>query len=149
MIVGNAGILVTKVVYVKNGTARDFVIIDAAMNDLMRPSLYGARHEIIPIMEAAESAVMTTVDVVGPVCETGDTFATELLMSPVGQDDLLALRSAGAYGAVMASTYNSRALVPEILVKGDQFAVVRERVNIDALLRHERLPNWLSAAPKT
>ena len=148
MLVGNAGILVTKVVYVKNGTARDFVIIDAAMNDLIRPSLYGARHEIIPIMEAAESAIMTTVDVVGPVCETGDTFATELRMSPVGQDDLLALRSAGAYGAVMASTYNSRALVPEILVRGDQFAVVRERVNIDALLRHERLPNWLSAAPK-
>ena len=120
----NAGILVTKVVYVKNGTARDFVIIDAAMNDLMRPSLYGARHEIIPIMEAAESAVMTTVDVVG-LCAKPATFATELQMSPVGQDDLLALRSAGAYGAVMASTYNSRALVPEILVKGDQFAVVR------------------------
>ena len=149
MIVGNAGILVTKVVYLKNGTARNFVIIDAAMNDLIRPSLYGARHEIIPITEAAESAVMAAVDVVGPVCETGDTFATELQMSPVGQDDLLALRSAGAYGAVMASTYNSRALVPEILVKGDQFAVVRERVNIDALLRHERLPNWLSAAPKS
>ena len=83
MIVGNAGILVTKVVYVKNGTVRDFVIIDAAMNDLIRPSLYGARHEIIPIMEAAEGAIMTTVDVVGPVCETGDTFATEMLMSPV------------------------------------------------------------------
>ena len=149
MIVGNAGILVTKVIYVKKGAARDFVIIDAAMNDLMRPSLYGARHEIIPIMEATESAVMNTVDVVGPVSETGDTFATELRISPVGQDDLLALRSAGAYGAVMASTYNSRALVPEILVKGDQFAVVRERVNIDALLRHERLPNWLSAAPET
>ncbi len=149
MIVGNAGILVTKVVYVKNGAARDFVVIDAAMNDLMRPSLYGARHEIVPIMEAAESAVMTTVDVVGPVCETGDTFATELRMPPVGQGDLLALRSAGAYGAVMASTYNSRALVPEILVKGDQFAVVRERVNIDSLLRHERIPDWLSAAPKT
>ena len=148
MIVGNAGLLVTKVVYIKEGAARDFVIIDAAMNDLMRPSLYGARHEIVPVTEAEESAEMTAVDVVGPVCETGDTFATELRMPPVGQDDLLALRSAGAYGAVMASTYNSRALVPEILVKGDQYAIVRERVDIDALLRHEKLPNWLSAAPK-
>ncbi|MAI11326.1 MAG: diaminopimelate decarboxylase [Rhodospirillaceae bacterium TMED167] len=148
MIVGNAGLLVTKVVYIKEGAARNFVIIDAAMNDLMRPSLYGARHEIVPVTEAAESAEMTAVDVVGPVCETGDTFATELRMPPVGQDDLLALRSAGAYGAVMASTYNSRALVPEILVKGDQYAIVRERVDIDALLRHEKLPNWLSAAPK-
>ncbi|MDG2032483.1 MAG: diaminopimelate decarboxylase [Rhodospirillales bacterium] len=148
VIVGNAGLLITKVIYIKEGAARDFVIIDAAMNDLMRPSLYGAHHEIVPVTEAAEGAEVTAVDVVGPVCETSDTFATELRMPLVGQNDLLALRSAGAYGAVMASTYNSRALVPEILVKGNQYSVVRERVDIDALLRHERLPDWLSAPPK-
>jgi len=114
----------------------------------MRPSLYNARHDIVPVDEAAEGAESETVDVVGPVCETGDTFATELRLPPVKQDDLLAIRSTGAYGAVMASTYNSRALVPEVLVKDNQFAIVRERVEIDALLRHETLPSWLPEAPQ-
>jgi len=149
VIVGNAGVLVTKVVYVKQGATRDFVIIDAAMNDLMRPSLYNARHDIVPVIASAEDEVADeTVDVVGPVCETGDTFATEMRLPSVKQDDLLAIRSAGAYGAVMSSTYNSRALVPEVLVKDNQFAIVRERVEIDALLRHETLPNWLPEAPR-
>ena len=148
LIVGNAGLLVTKVVYIKEGATRNFVIVDAAMNDLMRPSLYNARHDIVPVDEAAEGADSATVDVVGPVCETGDTFATELRLPPVKQDDLLAIRSTGAYGAVMASTYNSRALVPEVLVKDNQFAIVRERVEIDALLRHETLPSWLPEAPQ-
>ncbi len=148
IIVGNAGLLVARVLYVKEGSARDFVIIDAAMNDLIRPSLYGARHEIVTVTETPEDEVMHLVDVVGPVCETGDTFATELLMPSVDQDDLLALRSSGAYGAVMASTYNSRSLVPEVLVKEDQFAVVRERVSINELLHHEKIPNWLPEAPK-
>ena len=119
------------------------------MNDLMRPSLYGAQHEIMPVAKAADDAAVTRFDVVGPVCETGDTFATELLMPPVNQNELLVLRSAGAYGAVMASTYNSRALVPEILVAGDQFAIVRERMEVEDFLRHETLPNWLPELPKT
>ena len=112
-IVGNSGLLVTKILYIKQGATRDFIIIDAAMNDLMRPSLYGAQHEIMPVAKAPDDTTVNRFDVVGPVCETGDTFATELLMPPVNQNELLVLRSAGAYGAVMASTYNSRALVPE------------------------------------
>ena len=148
-IVGNSGLLVTKILYIKQGATRDFIIIDAAMNDLMRPSLYGTQHEIMPVAKAPDDTTVNRFDVVGPVCETGDTFATELLMPPVNQNELLVLRSAGAYGAVMASTYNSRALVPEILVAGDQFAIVRERMEVEDFLRHETLPNWLPEVPKT
>ncbi len=146
LIMGNAGILVTKVVYVKDGASRRFVIIDAAMNDLIRPAMYDAHHEIVPVSEPRPDAGLQPVDVVGPVCETGDTFATELALPPVEQSELLAIRSAGAYGAVMSSTYNSRALVPEVLVKGGEFAVVRRRVEIDSLLEHESLPNWLESS---
>jgi len=146
LIMGNAGVLVTKVVYVKDGASRRFVIIDAAMNDLIRPAMYDAHHDIVPVSEPRPDAGLQPVDVVGPVCETGDTFATELALPPVEQSELLAVRSAGAYGAVMSSTYNSRALVPEVLVKGGEFAVVRRRVEIESVLAHESLPNWLESS---
>jgi diaminopimelate decarboxylase len=145
LIVGNAGVLVTKVVYVKEGATRRFVIVDAAMNDLLRPALYDAKHEIVPVKEvgANASAAREPVDVVGPVCETGDTFASGLALPPVEAGDLLAIRTAGAYGAVMASTYNSRDLIPEVLVKGNEFAVVRRRIGLQTFLDHEQVPAWL------
>jgi len=142
LIVGNAGILVTKVVYVKEGATRRFLILDAAMNDLMRPSLYDAKHDIVSITEPNSGANLERVDVVGPVCETGDTFATELDLPAAEAGDLLAIRSAGAYGAVMASTYNSRALIPEVMVKGDQYSIIRERIEPETMLSYEKLPNW-------
>ena len=143
LIVGNAGILVTKVVYLKEGATRNFVIVDAAMNDLLRPSLYDARHEIVPLVEPPPGGPEMAADVVGPVCETGDTFATELTMAQLEAGDALAIRSAGAYGAVMASSYNSRALVPEVMVNGEDFAVIRRRVTIDDYLDYEDMPDWL------
>jgi diaminopimelate decarboxylase len=142
LIVGNAGILVTQIVYVKEGAMRRFLILDAAMNDLMRPSLYDAKHDIVPAIEPISGANLERVDVVGPVCETGDTFATEIDLPAAEAGDLLAIRSAGAYGAVMSSTYNSRALIPEVLVKGDKYSIVRERIEPDTLLNYENLPNW-------
>ena len=145
VIVGNAGILVTRVIYVKEGATRTFVIVDAAMNDLIRPSLYGAYHAIVPIAEAATDAPLRPVDVVGPICETGDILATQRDLPPLAADDLLAIRSAGAYSAVMASSYNSRDLAPEVLVRGDEFAVVGDRLGIDAMLARERYPDWLTA----
>jgi diaminopimelate decarboxylase len=143
LIVGNAGILVTKVVYIKEGATRKFVIVDAAMNDLLRPSLYDARHEIVPLVEPAPGAAEMAADVVGPVCETGDTFATELTMARLDAGDALAIRSAGAYGAVMASNYNSRALVPEVMVNGKDFAVIRRRITTEDYLNYEDMPDWL------
>lgn len=143
VIVGNAGILVTKVVYVKEGATRKFVIVDAAMNDLLRPSLYDAHHEIVPLIETSPGGANMAAAVVGPVCETGDTFAAELKMAHLEAGDALAIRSAGAYGAVMASSYNSRALVPEVMVNGEDFAVIRRRVTIDDYLDYEDMPNWL------
>ncbi len=141
LIVGNAGILVTKVVYVKDGATRRFVIVDTAMNDLLRPALYDAKHEIVPV--AATNQASEVVDVVGPVCETGDTFATQVALAPVKAGDYLAIRTAGAYGSVMASTYNSRDLVPEVLVRGAEFAVVRRRMGLQAFLDYEQFPAWL------
>jgi diaminopimelate decarboxylase len=148
LIVGNAGVLVTKVVYVKDGAIRRFVIVDAAMNDLLRPALYDAKHEIVPVKQAGDNASGTRdcVDVVGPVCETGDTFASGLALPPVTAGDLLAIRTAGAYGSVMSSTYNSRDLIPEVLVKGGEFAVVRRRIALQTYLDHEQYPAWLEAA---
>jgi diaminopimelate decarboxylase len=145
LIVGNAGVLVTKVIYVKEGATRRFVIVDAAMNDLLRPALYDAKHAIVPVKEvgANASAAREPADVVGPVCETGDTFASGLALPPVEAGDLLAIRTAGAYGAVMASTYNSRDLIPEVLVKGNEFAVVRRRIGLQTFLDHEQVPAWL------
>ena len=143
LISGNAGVLVSKVIYVKNGEGRDFLIVDAAMNDLVRPSMYGAHHDIVPVAEPPVAAPTQEFDVVGPVCETGDTFAKGRDMALVGEGDLIAFRSAGAYGAVMASEYNTRPLVPEVLVNGDQFAVIRARPTFDDILNRDSIPSWL------
>ena len=143
LISGNAGMLVAGVIYVKNGEGRDFLILDAAMNDLVRPSMYGAHHDIVPVLEGTPGQPTQPFDVVGPVCETGDTFARARELPLLAEGDLVAFRSAGAYGAVMASEYNSRPLVPEVLVHGDQFAVIRERPTFDEMISRDRLPEWL------
>jgi diaminopimelate decarboxylase len=143
LIVGNAGIMVSKVVYVKPTANRGFVIIDGAMNDLVRPSMYGAYHHILPVAEPAPGAEASPVDFVGPICETGDTFAKERMSTPLASGDLVAIMSAGAYGAVMASSYNTRPLVPEVLVDGDRFAVTRRRPTYEEILAAETLPDWL------
>ena len=143
LIAGNAGILVTRVVRVKKGTARTFIIVDAAMNDLVRPTLYNAHHAIVPVSEAPDGAKLTEVEVVGPICETGDTFGAQRLAPDTAEGDLLVIRTAGAYGAVMASSYNTRPLVPEVLVNADGFSVIRERVTVDDMLSREQLPDWL------
>ena len=138
-----AGLLVSSVIYIKVGSAKRFVIVDAAMNDLIRPALYDAWHDIVPVRLPAPSAVLALTDVVGPVCETGDTFAIDRELPPFGEGDLLAFTAAGAYGAVMSMTYNSRLLVPEVLVSGDRFAVIRARPSYDALLSLDTMPQWL------
>ncbi len=143
LIVGNAGIMVSKVVYVKQTGNRSFVIIDGAMNDLVRPSMYGAYHHILPVTEPAPGAEASPVDFVGPICETGDTFAKERMSTPLAANDLVAIMSAGAYGAVMASSYNTRPLVPEVLVDGDRFAITRRRPTYEEILAAETLPDWL------
>jgi diaminopimelate decarboxylase len=143
LIAGNAGILVTEVVYVKAGADRTFVIVDAGMNDLIRPTLYEAHHEIRPVREAEPGAERVVCDVVGPVCETGDYLALSRPMPAAAPGDLLAVFSAGAYGAVQASTYNTRPLVAEVLVDGDRFAIVRPRVPVEDLIALDRLPPWL------
>ncbi|NGM44207.1 diaminopimelate decarboxylase [Rhodobacter sp. SGA-6-6] len=143
LISGNSGLLVAGVIYVKNGEGRDFLILDAAMNDLVRPSMYGAHHDILPVAEGAPGAPTQPFDVVGPVCETGDTFAKARELPLLAEGDLVAFRSAGAYGAVMASEYNSRPLIPEVLVQGHQFAVIRERPTYDEMISRDRLPEWL------
>jgi diaminopimelate decarboxylase len=143
MIVGNAGILVSRVIYVKPGEARNFIIIDAAMNDLIRPTLYEAHHDILPVREAARDAPTIVADVVGPVCETGDYLALGRTMVEPRAGDLLAIMTAGAYGAVQSGSYNTRALVPEVLVKDDQYAVVRPRVEVEELIAMDRPAPWL------
>ena len=143
LISGNAGILVSRVIYLKEGEDRTFLILDAAMNDLIRPSMYGAHHDIVPLVEPPGGAPARPVDVVGPVCESGDTFARARALPPLEPGDLVAFRSAGAYGAVMASEYNSRPLVPEVLVKGDQFAVIRARPSFDEMIERDIVPEWL------
>ena len=143
LIAGNAGVLVTRVLYAKDGSTRRFVIVDAAMNDLIRPALYDAYHAIVPVTEPAPGSALHPVDVVGPVCETGDTFAVQRHLPAVKPGDLLAIRSAGAYGAVMASTYNGRPLVPEVLVSGGDHAVVRRRVEAEEFMAFDALPPWL------
>ncbi|CAO3428590.1 Diaminopimelate decarboxylase (EC 4.1.1.20) [Azospirillum doebereinerae] len=142
-LVGNAGILVSRVIYVKQGLHRRFAIVDAAMNDLIRPSLYEAYHGIVPVAEPAAGAEPEPYDVVGPVCESGDTFAVQRPLPPLADEDLVAFLSAGAYGAVMASTYNTRPLIPEVLVNGDRFAVIRPRPTVEEMLAAERIPDWL------
>ncbi|HRY07710.1 MAG TPA: diaminopimelate decarboxylase [Hyphomicrobiaceae bacterium] len=145
MIVGNAGILVTRVVYVKEGVDRTFTIVDGAMNDLIRPTLYEAHHDIVPIDEALLSAPPMQQDIVGPVCETGDYLALNRNLPPFRQGDLVAVMTAGAYGAVMASTYNTRPLVPEVLVRGEDYAIVRPRQDYQDLIALDRLPPWLKS----
>jgi len=142
MIVGNAGILVTRVIYVKHGEAKNFVVIDAAMNDLIRPTLYEAHHDILPVVKVVGARSMVA-DVVGPVCESGDYLALDRTLPAPKAGDLLAIMTAGAYGAVQSGTYNTRPLVPEVLVKDDQYAMVRPRVDVDALIAMDRLAPWL------
>ena len=144
LIAGNAGILVASVISIKQGETTRFVILDAAMNDLLRPSLYDAYHRIAPVQMADETVPLTAADVVGPVCETGDAFARARPLPPLAAGELVAIFSAGAYGAVMASTYNGRRLVPEVLVNGDAFAVVRPRPDYDQIIGRDVLPDWLS-----
>ncbi|WP_294928706.1 diaminopimelate decarboxylase [uncultured Paracoccus sp.] len=142
-IAGNAGILLSRVIYLKQGEGRDFLILDAAMNDLMRPAMYDAHHDIVPVIQPGVGASVRPYDVVGPVCETGDTFVRGAQMTALAAGDLVAFRSAGAYGAVMASEYNTRPLVPEVLVSGDQFAVIRERPPVEEIIARDRIPGWM------
>ena len=141
LISGNAGVLVASVIYLKHGEGRDFLILDAAMNDLIRPAMYGAWHDIVPVSGPGEATHV--FDVVGPVCESGDTFARGRPLPPLAEGALVAFRSAGAYGAVMASEYNARPLVPEVLVQGDHFAVIRPRPSFDEMLARDTIPQWL------
>ncbi len=141
LIVGNAGILVTRVIYMKHGDAKNFVVIDAAMNDLIRPTLYEAHHDVLPVRE--DAARNFVADVVGPVCETGDYLALDRKMAEPKPGDLVAIMTAGAYGAVQSGSYNTRALVPEVLVNGDRYAVVRPRIDAEALIAMDRVAPWL------
>lgn len=143
LIVGNAGILVTEVIYVKEGDDKNFIIVDGAMNDLIRPTLYDAFHKIEPVMHAKADAPRIEADIVGPVCETGDYLGLGVEMAKPTQGDLLAVHSCGAYGAVQAGTYNTRLLVPEVLVSGDQFHIIRPRTTYEALIGLDSLPTWL------
>ncbi len=145
VIAANAGVLVTEVVYVKPGESKTFVIVDAAMNDLIRPSMYDAHHDIVPVMEATPGQDLMTYDIVGPICETGDRFAQDTRLPALAEGALLAFKAAGAYGAVMASNYNARPLIPEILVDEADFAVIRQRPPIEDLWALETLPPWLDA----
>ena len=147
LIVGNAGLLIASVIYRKTGEGRDFLIVDAAMNDLIRPAMYDAWHDIVPVAEPGPETAVGPIDVVGPVCETADTFAQGRELPHLAAGDLIALRSAGAYGAVMASEYNTRPLIPEVLVRGDQFAVIRKRPTYAEMLARDTLPAWLEEPP--
>ncbi len=143
-VAGPAGVLLASVVLQKQGAAHRFVVVDAAMNDLVRPAMYEAWHGILPVSARTAALPLSPAEVVGPVCETGDTFARDRLLPPLAPGELIAFLDAGAYGAVMSSTYNARPLAPEVLVDGDRFAVVRDRQPWDALLHGQRVPDWLS-----
>jgi len=147
VIAGNAGLLVTRVLFVKEGLAKRFCVVDGAMNDLIRPTLYNAYHEIVPVIEAAAGAPHLKMDVVGPICESGDYIAQDRDLPPVEAGSLLAVRTAGAYAAVMGSTYNTRPLAPEVLVNGDEFAVIRRRMTVEDMIELERFPDWQSGEP--
>ncbi len=146
LMVANAGILVTRVLYIKEGATRTFVIVDAGMNDLVRPAMYGAFHQILPVARPDEGGAKLVADVVGPICETSDTFATACTLPPLRAGDLLAIRTAGAYGASMASFYNARPLCAEVMVADGGYAVVRESIPWEAVLSWQRLPAWLAPA---
>jgi diaminopimelate decarboxylase len=144
MIVGNAGLMISKVIYVKDGEAKRFIILDAAMNDLVRPAMYDAFHHIAPVKQARADR-MITATIVGPVCETGDTFATDRAIADVMAGDLVAFHSAGAYGAVMSGSYNTRPLIPEVMVRGNEFAIIRPRVTVNDLIALDRKAPWLAS----
>jgi len=146
MLAGPAGLLVARVIYVKQGAAIRFVIVDGAMNDLIRPALYDAWHDIVPVSLPSPDVPLAPADVVGPVCEPGDTFAVDRDLPPIAEGDLVAFTAAGAYGAVMSSMYNSRPLVPEVLVAGTRFDVIRARPSYDDMLSLDTIPTWLSKA---
>ncbi|MEI4263033.1 diaminopimelate decarboxylase [Roseovarius sp. D0-M9] len=143
LIAGNAGLMVSEVIYVKSGEGRDFLILDGAMNDLIRPAMYDAWHDIVPVAEPEAGADQRPYDIVGPVCESGDTFARQRMMPQLAAGDLVAFRSAGAYGAVMSSEYNTRPLIPEVLVNGHDFAVIRARPTFDEMINRDTIPEWL------
>jgi diaminopimelate decarboxylase len=142
-LVGNAGVLLGEVILVKPGVARTFVVVDAAMNDLIRPTLYEAWHDILPVKEPRPGAASIVTDIVGPICESGDYLAQNRAMPPLAPGDGIVVKSAGAYGAVMASTYNTRPLAPEVLVDGDRYEVIRPRQSLDELIAADRVPGWL------
>ena len=142
-LVGEAGILITRVIYIKQGEQKKFVIVDGAMNDLIRPTLYDGFHAIVPVTEKNLSSQKSLCDVVGPICESGDYFAKDRMLPEVNQNDLLAITCSGAYGAVMASNYNSRPLIPEVLVSNDVFSVIRERQAFEKIIQDEKLAAWL------
>jgi diaminopimelate decarboxylase len=144
VLAGPAGLLVARVIHVKQSAAKRFVIVDGAMNDLIRPALYEAWHDIVPVRRPPADASLAPADVVGPVCETGDTFAVDRDLPPIAEGDLVAFTAAGAYGAVMSSTYNSRPLVPEVLVAGTRFDVIRARPSYNDMLSLDTIPAWLS-----
>jgi len=144
LIAANAGVLVSSVIYVKQGEARTFLILDAGMNDLIRPALYDSHHEIVPVREPKPGAERVKYDVVGPVCETSDLFAASRSLPELKSGDLVAIQSAGAYGAVMASSYNARPPAPEVLVRGEEWSIVRSRLSHDELIAQDRIPGWLA-----
>jgi diaminopimelate decarboxylase len=143
LIVGNAGIMLTRVIYVKRAETKTFIIVDAAMNDLIRPTLYEAHHDIVPVRQPGPGASRVVADVVGPVCESGDFLALDREMAAPVPGDLLAVMTAGAYGAVQAGTYNTRPLIPEVMVNGDRFAVVRPRIEVAELISRDCIPDWI------
>ncbi len=143
LIAANAGILVSRVIYVKRGLSKSFLIIDAGMNDLIRPAMYDAHHDIVPVAEPSPAVPRARYDIVGPICETSDLFASDRDLPALKSGDLVAILTAGAYGAVMASAYNARPPAPEVLVKGEQWSVVRPRLDDDALIAADRIPPWL------
>ena len=144
LLVGNAGLLVSEVIYVKKGHDREFLILDAAMNDLLRPALYEAYHDVVPIVKSRLKQKNAVYDIVGPVCETGDTFAKSREMNKCKPGDLLAFRSAGAYGAAMASEYNTRPLVPEVLTNNGAYSVIRDRPSLEEIIARDKIPDWLA-----
>jgi diaminopimelate decarboxylase len=143
LIAANAGVLVARVIYVKRGESKSFLVLDAGMNDLIRPALYDAHHDIVPVVAADPKAATRRYDVVGPVCETADCFARDRDLPEAEGNDLMAIMTAGAYGAVMASAYNARPPAPEVLVNGREWFVVRPRLTLEALIALDRVPGWL------
>ena len=140
---GNAGLLITSVVYLKEGTNKNFLIIDAGMNDLLRPAIYDAEHEFLPVSESKNKNSKIVADIVGPICESSDVFSKNTILPKMKSGDFLAIYSAGAYGAVMSSEYNSRPLIPEIIVNENMVSVIRSRPKIEEVIKRDQIPYWL------